>query len=187
MRLPLQITFHKMPHEAGLEESIRANAEWLESYCDRIISCRVVMDRPHRRRKVGNLYQLRIDLKVPRRELAVKRESSERMEYKDPDIMIRDAFDEIRRQLEDHARRRRGEVKAHAPLPHARVARVFPENGYGFLETPEGREVYFHKNSVVEAAFEDLTIGAEVRFVEELADKGPQASTVTPVGRHSHL
>jgi cold shock CspA family protein len=187
MKLPVQIAFHNMPHHADIASAIRAQAEWLENYSDRIMSCRVVVDRPHLHHKDGNLYQIRIDLKVPGRELAVKRGQGQQTDSQDLNLMIRDAFDEARRQLEDHARRRRGEIKAHESLPHARVVRVFPEPGYGFLETSDGREVYFHRNSVVEARFEDLEVGTEVRFVEELGDKGPQASTVTRVGRHSHL
>ena len=54
--------------------------------------------------------------------------------------------------------------------------------GYGFLKTPDGREVYFHRNSVLDGRFEDLTLGSEVRFVEEVGEKGPQASTVALVG-----
>jgi len=187
MRLPLQIAFHNMPHDAEIESAIRAMAEWLDDYFDRIMSCRVVVDRPHLHHRDGNLYQIRIDLKIPGAELAVKRHPSQEADYKDLDTMIRDAFDEVRRQLEDHARRQRGDVKAHESPPHARVVRVFPEAGYGFLETPDGREVYFHKNSVLEANFEHLKVGTEVRFVEELGDKGPQASSVIAVGRHGHL
>ena len=187
MKLPVQIAFHNMPQHADIASAIRAHAEWLENYHDRIMSCRVVVDRPHSHHKEGNRCQVRIDLKVPGGELAVKREPSQHADSQDLDFMIRDAFDEARRQLEDFARRRRGEVKAHAPLPHARVVRVFPESGSGFLETPDGREIYFHRNSVMEAKFEDLEVGTEVRFAEELGNKVPQASTVTPVGRHNHL
>jgi cold shock CspA family protein len=187
MRLPLEIAFHNMPHDADIESSIRAHAEWLDNYYDRIMSCRVVVDRPHLHHKEGNLHQIRIDLKVPGGELFVKREPAQHTDHKDLNIMICDAFDEARRQLEDYVRRQRGEVKVHESVPHARVARVFPDSGYGFLETPDGREVYFHRRSVVKADFEDLKVGTEVRFVEELGDKGPQASTVTPVGRHSHV
>jgi cold shock CspA family protein len=187
MRLPVQIAFHNMPHDAAIESAIRGNADWLDNYYDRIMSCRVVVDRPHLHHREGNLFQIRIDLKVPGRELVVKREPTEHSDYKDLDIMIRDAFDEARRQLEDHGRRQRGDVKAREPQPHARVVKLFPDSDYGFLATPDGREVYFHRNSVVEATFEDLEVGTEVRFVEELGDKGPQASTLTPVGRHSHL
>ena len=187
MRLPLQIAFHNLEHDAEIESAIRAHAAWLDNSYDRIMSCRVVVDRPHRHHKEGNLDQIRIDLKVPGGELAVRREARRRADHQNLDSLICDAFDEMRRQLQDHARRRRGEVNIHESLPHARVVRVFPEPGYGFLETHDGREVYFHRNSLVEANFKDLEVGTEVRFVEELGDKGPQASTVTPVGRHSHL
>jgi cold shock CspA family protein len=70
----------------------------------------------------------------------------------------------------------------HESPPHARVARLFPEDGYGFLETPEGTEVYFHRNSVLDAGFNRLKVGAEVAFVTEEGEKGLQASTVRITG-----
>jgi cold shock CspA family protein len=186
MQLPIQIAFHNMPHNADIESAIRANADWLENYYSPIMSCRVVVDRPHMHHKKRNQHQIRIVVKSTGIDLAAKRGSSECPDYEDLDIMIRDAFDDLRRQLEDEARRQRGEVKTHAAVLHARVLKLFPESGYGFLQTPEGREVYFHKHSVVDAKFDDLQAGTEVRFVEELGDKGPQATTVTLVGRHGH-
>jgi cold shock CspA family protein len=47
-----------------------------------------------------------------------------------------------------------------------------------FIETADGCEVYFHCNSVLDDAFEHLTVGSEVRFVEEMGEKGPQATSV---------
>ncbi len=61
---------------------------------------------------------------------------------------------------------------------HGHVAKFVAGEGYGFIETADGREVYFHRNSVLDDAFEHLTVGSEVRFVEEMGEKGPQASTV---------
>jgi cold shock CspA family protein len=52
---------------------------------------------------------------------------------------------------------------------------------------PGAREIYFHRDSVLHDAFDRLAIGTEVTFVEEEGKKGPQASTVKPVGRHHHL
>ena len=49
-----------------------------------------------------------------------------------------------------------------------------------------GYEVYFHRNSVLDGAFRRLTVGARVTFVEEVGDKGPQASTVRLLGKHQH-
>jgi cold shock CspA family protein len=89
----------------------------------------------------------------------------------------------MRRRLEDHSRRQRGSVKTHEGPPQARVSRLFPEEGYGFLETPDGAEIYFHRNSVLGAGFDRLEIGAEVRYVMEQGEKGPQASTVIIVGK----
>ena len=54
------------------------------------------------------------------------------------------------------------------------------------FETADGRDIYFHRNSVLDNAFDRLTVGSEVRFVEEIGEKGPQASTVREVSKH-HL
>ncbi|MHB1559586.1 MAG: HPF/RaiA family ribosome-associated protein [Isosphaeraceae bacterium] len=185
MRLPIQISFHNLNSSDEIEAMIRAEAERLEDYYDRIMSCRVVVDVPHRHHKEGNYYQVRVDLKIPGAEIVVRREPAEHAEYRDVDIAIRDAFDEVRRQLEDRVRIVRGHVKAHEPIPHARVVRLMPEGGYGFLETLDGREIYFHEHSVLNGGFRTLKVGEEVSFVEEEGEKGPQASTVRAVGRHS--
>jgi len=63
-------------------------------------------------------------------------------------------------------------------MPRGIVSTLFPERGYGFLTTTDGKEFYFHKNSVLGDKFKNLRIGTKVRFVEELGEKGPQASTV---------
>jgi cold shock CspA family protein len=65
--------------------------------------------------------------------------------------------------------------------PHARVTRLHREEGFGYLETADGREMYFERQSVPGAAFERLSIGTEVRFVEEPGEAGPQAGSVEPV------
>lgn len=187
MQVPLQITFRNMRHSDGIARSIEQYVAHLETFCDRIISCSVVVDVPHRHHETGNLYQVRIDLNVPGREIVVNRETSQQTQYKDLDTALGHAFDVAARRLEEFARQRRANVKHHEPLPHARVARLIPDADYGFIETPEGREIYFHAHSLINGDFNKLALGTEVTFVEELGDKGPQASTVKIVGRHSHL
>ncbi len=186
MTFPIQIAFHNMQPTETVESRIHELAANLESFYDRIQSCRIVVDVPHQHHREGNLYQVRIDLKVPGAELVVKRDPIHQLEYQELDGAIHEAFDDARRQLEDHANKHRGHVKTHEPIPHAKVAKLFPDRGFGFLETPEGREIYFHQNSVVNGGFARMAVGAEVAFVEELGEKGPQASTVRPVGRHNH-
>jgi len=187
MQVPLQVTFRNTRHSDAVAASIEAHVAHLESFFDRIISCRVVVDVPHRHHETGNLYQVSIDLTVPGREIVVNRETSHQTQFKDLDTALGHAFDAAARQLEEFARQRRAQVKRHEPLPHARVARLFSDEHYGFIETPDGREIYFHANSVVNGDFQKLSLGTEVTFVEELGDKGPQASTVKVVGRHSHF
>ena len=99
-------------------------------------------------------------------------------------MSIRDAFDALRRQLEQYAGRRRGEVKAHAAPPHGRIAELSPEQDFGRIETPDGRMIYFHRNSVLDADFNRLEIGDAVHFSEEAGELGPQASTVHLEGKH---
>jgi len=116
--------------------------------------------------------------------LEESRELSKYAVHDDIQLTIRDTFDAARRKLQDYARRRRGVVKLHEGAPHARVTKLFPEEGFGFLETADGREVYFHENSVLDSGFGGLEVGAEVHFAEEQGEKGPQATTVRPVSHH---
>jgi cold shock CspA family protein len=90
----------------------------------------------------------------------------------------------MKRQLEDYARKRRGKVKKHEPPAHGRVFSLNSDEDYGRIETPDERLIYFHRNSVLDNAFDKLEVGSEVRFVEELGERGPQASTVTLVSKH---
>ncbi len=178
MQLPPQITFRDMEPSPAVEAKIRERAGKLDEYYDRIMSCRVVVEAPHHHRRQGNLFHVTVDLTVPSGELVVNREPSKRHAHEDVYVAIRDAFNAAQRRLADYARRQRRDVKTHEPAPAARVVRLFPEEGYGFLEATDGHEVYFHKNSVVNEDFARMGVGAQVQFVEEQGDKGPQASTV---------
>ena len=207
MENPLQITFRNMPHSPAIEESIREKAAKLDSYYDRIMGCHVVVEAPHRHHHKGKAYLVRIDLTVPGGELVINRvrkrlnaamlrdpdvagndlaeshEPSKHAAHEDVYVAIRDAFNSAGRKLQDYARKRRGKVKVHEPAPLARVTKLFPEEDYGFLETPDGREIYFHKNSVLQPGFDQLEVGMDVCFTEAAGEKGPQASTVRLAGK----
>ncbi len=75
-------------------------------------------------------------------------------------------------------------VKAHEVPPHGRISELFADDGYGQIETADGRSVYFHQNSVLNDKFSELDVGTEVRFSKEQGDEGPQASSVRLVGKH---
>jgi ribosomal subunit interface protein len=187
MQVPLQVTFRHMENSESIEALIREKVAKLDTYADHIMGCRVVVQPAGKHHQHGNLYEVRIDITVPDEEIVVTREPSERIEHRDIHVALGDAFDSARRQLEDYVRRRRGSVKSLENAPHARVSKIFPEEGYGFLETLDRREIYFHRQSVLHEGFDHLQIGTEVAYVEEEGKKGPQASTVRLVGRHHHL
>jgi cold shock CspA family protein len=88
----------------------------------------------------------------------------------------------MRRELEDYVREIRGDVKAHQTNPQGQISELFPSEDYGFIQTVGDRRIYFHRNSVLGGRFDELDIGTDVSFVEEMGDKGPQASTVRLVG-----
>lgn len=178
MQLPLQVTFRNMDSSPAIEKEVREKAAKLEKFCDRITSCRVIVEAPHRHQHQGKLYHVRVDLSVPGEELVVSREPENNRAHEDVYVAIRDAFDAARRQLQDYSRRQRGKVKQHEVPPQGRIAALFRDEGYGNIETADGRSIYFHRNSVVNADFDKLQLGTPVRFAEEAGDRGPQASTV---------
>jgi len=179
MQVPLEITMKDVPHSDAGESRSREKANKLERFHDRIMSCRVTVESPQQRKNQGKLYSVHLDIKVPGGGgLVVNRAQDE-----DIYVAIRDAFSAAVRQLEDHNRMRRGDVKTHDVAHIGRVTQLFPAQGYGFLETPDRRQVYFHRNSVLDPGFDRIEIGAEVQYIEEQGNEGPQARQVT-VGKH---
>jgi ribosomal subunit interface protein len=181
MQLPLQITIRRMAHSEALDARIREQAAKLEEFHPNLISCRVTVEEIDRRRQQGRQFQVRVDAHVPGREIVASRDHDE-----DVYVALRDAFAALTRQLEEDVRVKRGDVKPH-PVPlHGRVARLLAAEGYGFIATPDGRELYFSRENVVHPTFEDLAIDDEVQFIEEPAAEGMQAKRVS-VGKHGPL
>ena len=185
MQIPLQITFRDMEPSDAVEAAIREKAAKLDHFYDHNMSCRVMVEAPHGHHHQGRLFQVRIDMTVPDGELLVTHEHHHKdHSHEDVYVAIRDAFNAMKRQLEDYARKRRGKVKTHETPAHGHVSSLSPGEDYGRITTPDERLVYFHRNSVLDGAFDKLKVGSEVRFVEEAGEKGPQASTVKLVGKH---
>ncbi len=174
MEIPLQITARDIDLTDAIRTDIAEKAAKLESFYGRITRCRVVIESPRRHQHEGKIYSVHVYVTVPGTELMVKRELD-----KDLYVAIRDAFHDARRKLEDFVREQRSDVKYHEEAPRAVISTLFPDKGYGFLTTPEGLEVYFHGNSVLNKDFSKLKVGMKVRYVKEAGEKGPQASTVT--------
>jgi len=135
--------------------------------------------------QTSGLYEVNIRLALPNgREVNVERTAPEDERHFDLTFAIDDAFKRARRRLQDQARRLQSQVKHHEGQPIGTVVRLDPSGEFGFLESGDGGEIYFHRNSVLDAAFSHLAPGTRVTFFEEMGEKGPQASTVTLLGKH---
>lgn len=122
MQIPLQITIRDMEHSDALEAHIRERADKLDEFFDRIISCRVVVEMPHKHQHQGKQFNVRIDIGVPGSEIVVNRDNHE-----DVFVALRDAFDAAKRRLEDYSRKTRGDVKKHEPRRPAEPGSVDQE------------------------------------------------------------
>ena len=185
MQIPLQITFEGgLTSSEALTTRIEREVAKLEKVHPRIISCRVAMIGRSGRHHQGDLYAVRLQITVPgERDVMIDRNPSADHAHEDPYVAIRDAFAAARRRLQDSQSRTKGAVKVHEEPPQGRVTQLFPEQDYGFIEAIDGREIYFHRHAVLNDGFDHLAVGAAVRFAEEEGDKGPQASTVHPLGK----
>jgi cold shock CspA family protein/ribosome-associated translation inhibitor RaiA len=185
MQVPLQIVFEHIGHSDALEAAVRKEEQRLERFYDRITSARVVIARPQHRHHKGDTYCVRIHVAVPGgKHIDISRDPAATGRHEDAHVTIRDAFDAAGRQLQDEIRRLEGEVKSHETPPHGTIASLVPERDHGFITASDGREIYFHRNSVSDGKFDALEVGQEVRFSESVGDKGPQATFVQVVGKH---
>lgn len=197
---PVQITYRDVDVSPSIEAWVRKQASKLNTFHERIVRCHVMIELAHRHLRRGNRFQVKVHLIVPGGEVAVRSLSApvdpekfldagrkrKKQEIGAPQKELRQAvasaFHSTGRRLQDLVRRQRNEVKPHE-MPLARVVDLFPKRGYGFLETSDGRLIYFHRNSVLHRAFSRLSRGMQVTFAEEAGEQGPQASTVRPVSR----
>lgn len=184
MQVPLEVSFHNLDASEVVEGKIRDRVAKLERLHEGIISCRVTVESPHRQHRSGNEFQIRIDLSVPGHEIVVNRGPHH---AEDPTLnqVVNDAFDAAERQLKSQKQRQRGDVKTHdAPLTGT-VTDLRPAQDYGFLDSVEGRQLYFHRNAVLNADFDRLEVGEKVQYVQTVGVTGPQASSVRRVASGS--
>ena len=179
MQVPVHVSGKDIDLSTAEELLVRNAVTKLERFYDRLVACRVLVGQPNRRPGGEPVaWTVRLSLTVPGGELAITRQPKPSFRE-----ALDDAFDAARRRLQDYAREIRGEVKRPAEKPHGLVTRLFAYEGYGFITTEDGREIYFHRNSVLDDGFDRLTVGTAVRYVETEGDRGPKASTVVPLER----
>ena len=118
MPLQPQITFRNLDMSETVRQQIEGRVAELEQFFDRIVACKVVVETSHHRHHQGRLFHVAVHLTVPGGEIVVNRDPSSRHAHEDVRVAVRDAFDAVRRRLEDHVRRLSGRVKTHEPGRH---------------------------------------------------------------------
>jgi ribosome-associated translation inhibitor RaiA len=113
MSIPLDLTFRDMPPSDAVTADVRRWVDHLERFADRVQRCTVVIERPHQSHRHGQQFHVRIELSVPDHPIEVARDPQRDGAHEDIYVAIADAFRAARRQLQDHAQIRRGDVKLH--------------------------------------------------------------------------
>jgi cold shock CspA family protein len=186
MQTPVQIDFQDMRGRPEVRASIEKHVADLEQRYGRVTACRVILKGPGGHHRTGGLYEVNIHLALPNgREVNAGRTPEADERHADLSFAINDAFRHARRRLQDHVRRLPGQVKRRESQPMGTVKSLDAAGEFGFLEATDGHEVYFHRNSVLDGAYNRFAVGAHVTFAEEMGEKGPQASPVKLLGKHS--
>ena len=102
MKKAPDIRFIGVEPSDALASAAREKAAKLELFCPEIMACHVVIELAHKHRHQGRPFAVRLNLTLPGRELAVSR-----VENEDAYVALRDAFDDMKRQVEDTMRRMR--------------------------------------------------------------------------------
>lgn len=173
MQVPLQITMRNIDHSVAVEQRIRDKASKLDQFSDHIISCEVVVEQSQAFRKSGVLYNVRLHVSLPRKDLVVNHNEQENL-Y----LAIREAFDNMVRQVEEADQIMDGDVKFHPPVVQGEIIRLFDE-GFGFIRDGVGDEYYFNKDNLVNHTFQHLQVGMPVHFIESVGDEGLRACRVS--------
>lgn len=185
MQTPVEIEFQDMVANPAVQDMIADHVKKLEQLYGRITACRVVVKGPGHRHQSGGLYHIKIRLALPDGyEVNIGRTPKDDERHSDLAFAVNDAFKRAGRQLQDNARRIEGMVKSHEDQPIGTVVRLDPAGEFGFLRSSDGREIYFHRNSILDGKFSDLAVGSRVMFADEIGEKGAQASTVKILGKH---
>ncbi len=187
MDIPAEIAFKQIDKSDAMEALIRERIARLERSHRHIVSCRVVVENPHRASESAKPpLAIAVEVSVAGGKMVVAKDEQARHDAKgDLTAFVNRAFKQVERQLDDHDSIRRGDVKAHAGEGTlGRVARLFPEQNYGFVEVSGSPDLYFTRNAVVGGDYEDLEIGAAVRVTVATTEgpMGPQASSVRSFG-----
>jgi ribosome-associated translation inhibitor RaiA len=186
-----EITFKNISVSPTLEARIRERINRLERFHHGIIGCRVVVEEPHRSAgSAKNPLALTLEVEIPGNLLASSGEEEIRAAKDDTGNLVTRVFEAMERQLETAVARDKRQVKAHTAAHEiGRVTRLFPGQGYGFVQVGEGPELYFTENVLHNLRMEDLEEGTQVVVsrAHEDGPMGPLANAVRRLGESDRM
>ncbi len=172
METRVQIDFQGMDPVPAIYDEIAEHVAELERF-GRITACRVVVKGPGQHHHTGGLYEINVHLALPNaRDVSVARTAQNDERHADIHFALNKAFKRARRQLQDRVRRLQRQTKHHEGAPTGRVVRIDPSGEFGFIETADGNEIYFHKNSVLNDAFSRLNSAPRLRMSRKRVRRG---------------
>ena len=114
MQKPLDIRFEGIAPSDFIEKRVREEVSKLEQFFDKIISVRVVIDKPHKGHHKGNLYDVKVFIALPGNNfVTIDKSPGDINAHEDVYVAIRDAFNAARRQMQDTVRKMQGKTKTH--------------------------------------------------------------------------
>jgi ribosome-associated translation inhibitor RaiA len=133
----LQINAGELAMTEAIETRIRQRVKALEDYVNGLTGCTRCLEHL-RFIVIAKAGRVRVHLDVPGNELTIDRQNSA-----DLPAAIDEAFAATRIKLEEYVHNLRHDAASQGRAPDVRVTTIFPPDGYGVLETLDGREVHF--------------------------------------------
>lgn len=173
----LKLSFHGMKPSVTIRSKVHEYVNKLQRRYNDITTWHVHVNGPV---PGTGQFKVTIEARVPGAEIAVGRKPGDINAHSDALVAVRDSFAALERRLKKRRRQQYGEVKVHEGKPQGQIDIIFYDEGYGFVEVTDGRRVYFHRNAVIDDAFEDLEVGDPVELTINSDDspRGPQATSL---------
>lgn len=168
MQVPLELAFHELEPSEFVETHIRDRVESLERFHNKITSCRVTVEAPHRNEQRVTQFRVRVVTRVPGSDLVAESKPTEDTEPRqDVYYAIDEAFDAAEKQLRRLSEKLRANRNHRPRLQAGVVASIDTERGSGLIEALDGRELSFTNDDVRNAELESLSEGETVEFMAE--------------------
>ena len=178
MREPLQITYRRIEPSNSIETCVRDRVSALESCYDGIISCDVLIESGGSDRPRDQGLHIHLDVCLPDKELDVDRDAQWPAAGGNIIAEVQAAFSEMERQVKAYVRHADVPLSAGNLSGRGVVSELVAGMNYGLISTPEGIDVYFHREHVIDGAFDRLEIGSTVEFSVAPSLLGAQATRV---------